>query len=772
MNPTPNINPPDITIYTADCLGDKTNCLYPHRHVISNADSLQQAVSRDYVTGEFKGNYRSLNNFIACTTIGADCDNDHSENPQDWITPEDVHHALPGIPFGIHYSRNHMKQKGKHSPRPRYHVLLPLGDCSTTEEYDILRAKLQILCPYFDDKAMDATRFYFGTKEPKVSFFPGTRTFQEFLAEYEAVHGEIILPTSEETVAMPKGDFIPIGKRNSELSRYAAIVLKRHGKTEQARQLFLERASACEEPLPDKELNAIWKSALKFLKSVQADPSYIPPEQYNAMQGVRWEKPITFEDFVLPPFPQDALPTQARDFALAVAETTQTPVDMAGTAILGVLASCTQGKYVIRAKKDWTEPLNLYVLLIAEPSERKSAVISLVLRPVNEYEAEYNKRHAAAFEKNRMEKRILEKKQRSTEDKVSKGKADIKELEDIAVQVATFQEISPMQLYVDDITPEKLISVLSKNDGIASVISAEGGIFDQLAGGMYSKSVNIDVFLKGHAGDTIRIDCIGRNSESVTSPALTLLLAVQPSVLAGMMQNGTFRGRGLTARFLYTMPETRVGNRRYRTLPIPEEAERQYKRLIHNLLDEDSNPTEKNIEVFTLSSEADALLEEFSNELEPKLRGEYADFSDWAGKLCGAVLRISGLLCRAEHDNCFAFLQESDPTVVDGDTMRRAIALGNYYTAHARAAFQLMGADPIVRDCKYVLNAIRDTGLMELSKRDILRLCRRFRKAEDLQPALDRLCEYGYLAQKADEEGKRQGRPTQVYLVNPAVYQS
>ena len=83
-----------------------------------------------------------------------------------------------------------------------------------------------------------------------------------------------------------------------------------------------------------------------------------------------------------------------------------------------------------------------------------------------------------------------------------------------------------MQLYADDVTPEKLTSVLAEHDGIASVISAEGGIFDQLAGGMYSKAVNIDVFLKGHAGDAIRIDRIGRNSESVESPALTLLFAV------------------------------------------------------------------------------------------------------------------------------------------------------------------------------------------------------------------------------------------------------
>lgn len=62
-----------------------------------------------------------------------------------------------------------------------------------------------------------------------------------------------------------------------------------------------------------------------------------------------------------------------------------------------------------------------------------------------------------------------------------------------------------------------------------------------------------------NSGDSIRVDRIGRNSESIMNPALTVLLTVQPNVLSGMMQNGTFRGRGLTARFLYCMPTSIVG---------------------------------------------------------------------------------------------------------------------------------------------------------------------------------------------------------------------
>ena len=48
---------------------------------------------------------------------------------------------------------------------------------------------------------------------------------------------------------------------------------------------------------------------------------------------------------------------------------------------------------------------------------------------------------------------------------VAKGKADAEEMEKIAQEVADFREVLPMQLYVDDITTEKLVSVISANHG-------------------------------------------------------------------------------------------------------------------------------------------------------------------------------------------------------------------------------------------------------------------------------------------------------------------
>jgi hypothetical protein len=391
-----------------------------------------------------------------------------------------------------------------------------------------------------------------------------------------------------------------------------------------------------------------------------------------------------------------------------------------------------------------------------------------MIRAVQQFEAAYNQQHSGAIERSKLEKRMLEKQQRNLEEMVLKGKAQMEDLQDISMQLATFREVMPMRLYVDDVTTEKLTSVLSENKGTAAIVSAEGGIFDMLSG-IYTKNVNIDVFLKGHSGDTIRVDRICRNSESIMNPALTVLLAVQPNVLSGMMSNGTFRGRGLTARFMYCMPHSKVGERKYRTQPIPDEIARCYDLTIRNLLDEG---TPQIPELICLTPEADKLLEAFSGEVENKLKNEFSDMPDWAGKLAGAVLRISGLLCRATNAKCADFLDIPESTWVSKEAMAGAIAIGRYFTEHARAAYTLMGADALVKQSQYALDAILKTGLLEFNRRDLMRLCRSFKTADAAQVVLNHLTDLGYLALKDGEQVPIKGRPSNpIYLVNPWLYQ-
>lgn len=81
------------------------------------------------------------------------------------------------------------------------------------------------------------------------------------------------------------------------------------------------------------------------------------------------------------PFPVNALPPIIGDMADAIATNTSTDVAMAGTSILSAVSYCFSGVYRMSAKRDHTEPLVLDTLTIAEPSFKKSPVISMVKRP-------------------------------------------------------------------------------------------------------------------------------------------------------------------------------------------------------------------------------------------------------------------------------------------------------------------------------------------------------------------------------------------------------
>ena len=494
----------------------------------------------------------------------------------------------------------------------------------------------------------------------------------------------------------------------------------------------------------------------------------------TAIGDPEWETPISFNDFDLSPFPVNSLPPTIRAYALSLAESTQTPVDMCASACLAVLALATQGKYRVMGKPDWTEPLNLYVLCIAKPSERKSAIISKVTKPINEYESEYNDLHAAEFEKNRIEFAALKKEREELVRKIASERKNGKDISDLgdkvielADEIANFVFKVPLKLYVDDVTPEKLEEEMSLQGDRIALLSSEGGIFDILAG-QYSntKSVNINVFLQAWSGDSIRVGRMSREGCTINSAALTILLMVQPHVISGILKNGSFRGRGLTARFLYCMPKSAIGHRRYRTEPIPPQVSESYHSLINSLLDDEVNGDPR---IISLSKDADLMMEEFSEKLEPKILHEYAEIDEWSGKLAGTVLRIAGIITRAkaaERDT-----DQLNGLIVTGETMQAAIAIGEYFVEHTRAAFMLMGADEVLEKAKYVLGKIQDKKLTEFNHKKILDICRTIPDVETLTPVLNRLIDFGWLKNVTPEWSGRGRPPAAKYLVNPAAFE-
>ena len=257
-----------MTIYDAATVGSRSNCVYPNPVTVTDADTMRQAAAFDHVCAAYKQNYRSVDNFLKADCLPMDCDNDHSDDPDDWLTPFDVAMDFPGVGMIFVYSKSHMKQKGKRGPRPRFHVYFICTETTNSEIYSSWKDRLIADYPYFDDGAKDSARFLFGVKNAVVEVYDGEITIDEFLAdsfaEWDAAQGQI-----------------PEGSRNKTMSHYAGRIIKRLGNTEEAHKQFLKEAEKCSPPLDDAELAGIWASAVKFGAKVAAQDGYIPPEQYD-----------------------------------------------------------------------------------------------------------------------------------------------------------------------------------------------------------------------------------------------------------------------------------------------------------------------------------------------------------------------------------------------------------------------------------------------------------------------------------------------------------
>jgi len=252
-----------FTVFTASCTGREANCRYPQKREIQTAQDLKEAAAFDHVCAAYQDSYRSRDNFLWSDVVVMDCDNDHTENPQEWVTGEELLARLPGVAVAIVPSRNNGKAKDGRTARPRFHAYFPIPKLEDEKAYSLLKQEIRERFPFFDEAALDSARFLYGTPTESVLWQEGEETI---LTIFQSTRQE---------------GSIPQGQRNNTMSRFAGRVVKRYGDSERAYSIFLEEANKCSPPLEAAELNKIWQSALRFGKKIAAQEGYVSPDQYN-----------------------------------------------------------------------------------------------------------------------------------------------------------------------------------------------------------------------------------------------------------------------------------------------------------------------------------------------------------------------------------------------------------------------------------------------------------------------------------------------------------
>lgn len=483
-----------------------------------------------------------------------------------------------------------------------------------------------------------------------------------------------------------------------------------------------------------------------------------------------WPDPIPLVDTTtIPPFPIDVLPDWIAEHARSVSDDIQVALDLPCNLAIGALAVATIGNVTVNyPRQRWKQPTNLYMAVALPPSAGKSPAKNAMFAPVEALEEARIRRAAQERYRAEGQRKILEKRQRAAEDRAAKNRGDDAlaaehEALDIAEQIAALNQVPNGKLLVDDVTTEALGVELADAGGSIAVVSAEGGIFDRIAGLYNDQVANLDLYLEGWSGGRYSVSRIGRAPILVPRANVCVVTTVQPSVLDAIGARRDFSGRGFTARFLLTMPTSNVGRRdRLRPSDGNERAATTYEAHLTDIADQAA----RNKIELTVAGDTSDMFARWDQNLEDRLAPDHdlEDLKEFVGKLRASVLRLAALLHLAEN---------TPGNNITVPTMSRALTLGNYYLAHAQAIVGRWGADGRIMQADQILDWVRRNRHDEFTARDLYRSLRRvFPDAEATRGPLELLIERGWLRPLFDGPlvFGRGGKSSPRFAVNPTLF--
>jgi hypothetical protein len=417
-------------------------------------------------------------------------------------------------------------------------------------------------------------------------------------------------------------------------------------------------------------------------------------------------------------------------------------------------------------------PLNLYVVLAVAVGEGKSPVYRELMRSLDLIEDRLQADVAPKISEARARREVAEANLAAIQKQIKDPKASpefraslVPDLEEARNAVESIHVPYLPRLYAQDATPEGLLKLLQEQGGHMAVLDDEGGeLFELMRRYASSGRANQGIYLRGHDGGRLMADWSTKDAMDLDAVLLTLGLTVQPAVIHDLSGDPALRGRGLLARFLYSLPGSNVGNRDYWTAPISKELRKPFTQALNLLAERNVVPTGEAESRIRLGDRASERFREWSRGHEARLRpdGDLAGIADWGNKFPSQIARIGGILHAVDHP------QDPAESAVSLQTIERAITLADYFVEHAVAAFNLMGSDPVIVKAIRIADWLR--GKSEVTQREIQRARQNlFDNTNEVAKVIELLIESGYLCRPKEKTHRGGGRPSTRLLVNPLI---
>lgn len=412
-----------------------------------------------------------------------------------------------------------------------------------------------------------------------------------------------------------------------------------------------------------------------------------------------WPEPIPLQP-VAPNLPLDALPPVLRNHVASVASAIQVPADIPYLLCLAVVSAAAAGNFVIEVDGSWIrEHLMLFGVVIGEAGERKSPAFRCIVAPLELFDARMREQVGPKARAKVEELDVYEKRLQATKQAAARGDEPIEAVERARIDLDNARAAVPVvpQLLAGDSTPEALVLHMAEQGGRVAVLSPEGGPLRILDGRYADGMARLEEFTQAYDGEPLRVRRVGRESVHVPSPALTLGVCLQPTVLQTIRNSRSMVGQGLFGRICWAVPSELAGTRVDSSLApdLDLAAEAEYERALLRLLELDTRLTEAgapNPYRLKMSAEAKGLKKDFHDEIEAQLRpgAPLRGMRDWGTKHVGRAVRIAGLLELVTRAGEGAPITGGEVT---GQSMASAIGICRVLVEHARVVYTGGGLD-------------------------------------------------------------------------------
>lgn len=361
------------------------------------------------------------------------------------------------------------------------------------------------------------------------------------------------------------------------------------------------------------------------------------------------------EEEITVSFPRDVFPEYLERYLDSVAANAQVDRAMICAAVLATSALCMQGRFKVAYPSDngHSEHLCLYIVIVADPGERKSSTFKKALVPVRQWQKVRREQYKLDFEQYKLQNEVLSGSIESQKKKLSDKKLTAQQRQQIADELTSLSmdrtelkaPISP-EIIATDTTVEALAGLLAITGESAGIFTDEAD-FLKIIAGLYNKgtSGNLQLVLGAYDGSSY-FRLRGAGTISLSRPLLSMCLFAQPALFDEIKQKNDLKGRGMIGRLLFCTPKKMAGLRNVcSNARIDKIAERQYIDTLETLLD---TPQKDDDSIPVLSFEKDAakyMLDHLQKiEDSMKAGNPMEEDSDYASKAGGVAVRIAGIL--------------------------------------------------------------------------------------------------------------------------------